>query len=71
MAWEEISLRRFTEPFGEVGHYVAALACGVFVIALGRILAGRSLRASAVQQREDLEAVEHPREAPAQKHPDR
>ena len=71
MGWEEISIRHFTEPYGEVGHYAVAFACGLFVIGVGRILAGRSLRASAEDRREELEAVEHPRDVSAQKHPAR
>jgi len=71
MGWEEVSIRRFTEPYGEVGHYAAAFACGLLVVAVGRILAGRSLRAAAEERRDELEAVEHPRELPAQKNPAR
>jgi len=71
MAWEEVSIRRFTEPYGEMGHYAFALACGLFVIGLGRMLAGRSLRASAEERRGELEAVEHPRQVSAQKNPAR
>ena len=71
MAWEEVSIRHFTEQYGEVGHYVAAFACGIFVVALGRILAGRSLEASAEERRDELEAVEHPAKPSVQKNPAR
>jgi predicted tellurium resistance membrane protein TerC len=71
MAWEDVAIRNFTESYGTAGHYIFALACGVFVIVIGRILAGRSLEASAEEQRENLEAVEHPPKASVQKHPAR
>ena len=71
MAWEEKSIQDFTSRFGEVGHYAAALACAIFVIAVGRILAGRSLRSAAVEQLENLEEVEHSPKAPAEKNPAR
>jgi len=71
MAWEEPALHGFTGRFGEVGHYAAAFACAILVVAIGRILAGRSLKASAEEQRENLEAVEHPPKVPAEKNPAR
>lgn len=71
MAWEEPAIHGFTERFGEAGHYVFALACAVGVVAIGRILGGRSLEKAAEERREDLESVEHPQQTPAEKNPAR
>jgi YjbE family integral membrane protein len=71
MAWEESSIRGFTGRFGAAGHYGFALSCAILVIVIGRILAGRSLEASAEEQRENLEAVEHRPRSPAEKNPAR
>jgi YjbE family integral membrane protein len=71
MAWEESSIRGFTERFGAAGHYAFALSCAILVIVIGRILAGRTLEASAEEQRENLEAVEHRPRTAAEKNPAR
>jgi predicted tellurium resistance membrane protein TerC len=71
MAWEEPAIHGFTQPLGEAGHYVFAFACAIGVIAIGRILGGRTLEKAAEERREDLESVEHPQKTPAEKNPAR
>jgi len=71
MAWEEPAIHGFTQPLGEAGHYVFAFACAIGVIAIGRILGGRTLERAAEERREDLESVEHPQKTPAEKNPAR
>jgi YjbE family integral membrane protein len=44
MAWEDIAVASFTQDYPPLTKYAAALIGAAFVIGLGRILAGRSLK---------------------------
>jgi YjbE family integral membrane protein len=76
MAWQDPAIAAFTQRFPGTAHHVAAVLGALFVVVLGRLLAGRSLDRAAEVQREHLEAVEHRRveHAPTtsqEKHPAR
>jgi YjbE family integral membrane protein len=71
MAWEDHAIAGFTGQFPPEAKYVLASAGAIFVVVLGRILAGRSLGKSAEEQLENLEAVESPPKASAEKNPAR
>jgi YjbE family integral membrane protein len=58
MAWEDGGIHAFTSQYPAGMKYVVAAAGAIFVVGLGRILAGRSLKRSAEEQLENLEAVE-------------
>ena len=66
MAWEDIAIGAFTQQYPTALKYVAAAIGAVFVVGLGRILAGRSLRQSTAEHLEHQGA--HP--DPAAKTPD-
>jgi len=65
MAWEDDAIKGFTEHFAPTTKYVVAVVCAVFVVALGRILAAKSLKRAAPDHLEHQGA--HP--APAEKPP--
>jgi YjbE family integral membrane protein len=50
MAWEDKGIASFTAAYPASTKYVAAAVCTLFVIGLGRVLAGRTLRKTAVEQ---------------------
>jgi YjbE family integral membrane protein len=68
MAWEDHAIAGFTARYPEMVKYAIAGAGAIFVVAAGRIVAGRTLKNSAEDQLENLEAVHHRPEATAQKH---
>jgi len=49
MAWEDEAVSAFTSQFPPSGKYVAAVIGAIFVVGLGRILAGRTLGKSAAE----------------------
>jgi YjbE family integral membrane protein len=63
MAWEDHAVAAFTEQFPPQVKYVVAAIGAIFVVGLGRILAGRSLKSAAAEHLESQGA--HP--APAAK----
>jgi YjbE family integral membrane protein len=69
MAWEDSAISGFTSHFAPMTKYVVAMIGAVFVVGLGRLLAGRTLQRSAEEQRDNLEEVEHPPKAPAANDP--
>jgi YjbE family integral membrane protein len=69
MAWEDGAISSFTSQYPPVSKYVVAVLGAVFVVGLGRILAGRTLKKSAEDQRDILEAVEHPPKVSASNDP--
>jgi YjbE family integral membrane protein len=46
MAWEDDAIRSFTSQFAPMAKYVVAAVGAIFVVGLGRILAGRSAERS-------------------------
>jgi YjbE family integral membrane protein len=58
MAWEDGAVSGFTSQFPGYVKYVVAVAGAIFVVGLGRILAGRSLKAAAAEHLESQGA--HP-----------
>jgi len=66
MAWEDGAIKGFTEQFAPATKYVVAVLGAVFVVGLGRILAGRSLKSAAAEHLESQGA--HP--DPVAKSPD-
>jgi len=65
MAWEDKAIEGFTQGFPGATKYAVAIACAIFVVGLGRILAGRSLKSSTAEHLEHQGA--HP--DPAAKSP--
>ena len=63
MAWEDQAIHGFTSQFPPMAKYVVAAAGAIFVVALGRILAGRSLKQSTADHLEHQGA--HPAKPPA------
>jgi YjbE family integral membrane protein len=49
MAWEDQGIEAFTSHFPAMAKYVVAVIGAAFVVGLGRILAGRSLKKSAAE----------------------
>jgi YjbE family integral membrane protein len=65
MAWEDSAISTFTSQFAPAMKYAVAVACAIFVVGLGRILAGRSLRESAERHLESQGAhPDHAAKAP-------
>jgi YjbE family integral membrane protein len=58
MAWEDSAIAGFTSQYPGAMKYVVAAIGAIFVIGLGRILAGRSLKAAAAEHLESQGA--HP-----------
>ncbi len=58
MAWEDGAIDSFTKGFPGYAKYVVAVLGALFVVGLGRILAGRSLKAAAGEHLESQGA--HP-----------
>ncbi len=71
MAWEDSAISGFTSNYPPMAKYVVAALGAAFVVGLGRILAGRTLEKSAEDQRDILEAVEHPPKEPVSNDPAR
>jgi YjbE family integral membrane protein len=55
MAWEDRGIAGFTAGYPAMTKYAVAVVCTIFVVGLGRILAGRTLAMSAKEQVENLE----------------
>ena len=66
MAWEDKGIAGFTSQFAPMTKYVVAALGAIFVVGLGRILAGRTLKNAAAGHLESQGA--HPN--PAAKSPD-
>jgi len=66
MAWEDKGIAGFTSQFAPMTKYAVATAGAIFVVGLGRILAGRSRKEAGVESLEGQGA--HP--DPAAKSPD-
>ena len=62
MAWEDGAIHGFTSQFPPMSKYVVAVLGAIFVVGMGRILAGRTLRKSADAPLEKQGA--HPVESP-------
>ena len=58
MAWEDGAVSDFTKNFPGYAKYVVAVAGAIFVVGLGRILAGRSLKIATAEHLESQGA--HP-----------
>ena len=58
MAWEDSAIAGFTSQYPAAVKYVVAVIGAIFVVGLGRILAGRSLKAAAAEHLESQGA--HP-----------
>lgn len=58
MAWEDGAIAGFTSQYPATMKYVVAAAGAIFVVGMGRILAGRSLKAAAAKHLESQGA--HP-----------
>lgn len=58
MAWEDSAIEGFTKQFAPMMKYVAAAIGAVFVVVVGRIMAGESLKRAATEHLEHLGA--HP-----------
>jgi YjbE family integral membrane protein len=71
MAWEDSAISSFTSQYPPMAKYVVAAIGAAFVVGLGRVLAGRTLEKSAEDQRDILEAVEHPPKEPISNDPAR
>jgi YjbE family integral membrane protein len=69
MAWEDSAVATLTSQYPPMTKYVAAALGAAFVVGVGRVLAGRTLKRSAEDQRDNLEAVEHPPKAPTRNDP--
>jgi YjbE family integral membrane protein len=63
MAWEDQAIGAFTSHFPPMTKYAAAVAGAIFVVGVGRIIAGRSLKKSAADNLEHQGA--HPAKPPA------
>jgi len=63
MAWEDGAIRGFTSQFPPMTKYVLAVAGAIFVVGLGRILSGRSLKQATADHLEHQGA--HPAKPPA------
>jgi predicted tellurium resistance membrane protein TerC len=63
MAWEDGAIHGFTEQFPPMTKYAVAVAGAIFVVGLGRILAGRSLAKAGADHLEHQGA--HPVKPPA------
>jgi len=55
MAWEDKAIAGFTAQFPSSAKYVVAVICTIFVVGLGRYLAGRSLEKASKQKVQHLE----------------
>jgi len=62
MAWEDKGIAGFTSQFAPMTKYVVAAIGAIFVVGLGRILAGRTLKNAAAEHLESQGA--HPNPAP-------
>ena len=70
MAWEDQAIEGFTQPFPGYAKYVVASIGAIFVVGLGRILAGRSLENSAAEHLDHLEGKAiHPHTTEAKEPP--
>jgi predicted tellurium resistance membrane protein TerC len=69
MGWEDGAIDGFTSAYPAYFKYIPAFIGAAFVVVLGRVLAGRTLAGAAREQRENLEAVEHPEHQRAGKQP--
>jgi YjbE family integral membrane protein len=63
MAWEDGAIKEFTAQFPPMAKYAVAAAGAIFVVGLGRILAGRSLGRATADHLEHQGA--HPAKPPA------
>ena len=63
MAWEDGAIHGFTSQFPPMTKYVLAVAGAIFVVGLGRILSGRSLKQATADHLEHQGA--HPAKPPA------
>ena len=63
MAWEDGAISGFTSQFPPMSKYVLAVAGAIFVVGLGRILSGRSLKQATADHLEHQGA--HPAKPPA------
>ena len=63
MAWEDGAISGFTSQFPPMTKYVLAVAGAIFVVGLGRILSGRSLKQATADHLEHQGA--HPAKPPA------
>ena len=63
MAWEDGAIKGFTSQFPPMAKYVLAVAGAIFVVGLGRILSGRSLKQATADHLEHQGA--HPAKPPA------
>ena len=64
MAWEDKAIGGFTAQFPGYAKYVIALAGAAFVVGLGRLFAGESLRKSAGEHLEHMGAHPDPEPKP-------
>ena len=62
MAWEDGAIHGFTSQFPPMSKYVVAVLGAIFVVGLGRILAGRSLKRATADHLEHQGA--HPAKPP-------
>jgi YjbE family integral membrane protein len=69
MAWEDGAIASLTKQYPPISKYVVAVLGAIFVVGVGRILAGRTLERVGEEQRDNLEEVEHPPNAPTSKDP--
>src|ERR1700682_2207034 len=69
MAWEDGAIASLTTQYPPISKYVVAALGAAFVVGVGRILAGRTLERVSEEQRDNLEEVEHPPNAPTSKDP--
>jgi YjbE family integral membrane protein len=60
MAWEDGAVAGFTHGYPGYAKYVVAVAGAIFVVGLGRILAGRTLRRAAAEHLESQGAHPNP-----------
>jgi YjbE family integral membrane protein len=63
MAWEDGAISGFTSQFPAMAKYVLAVAGAIFVVGLGRILSGRTLKQATADHLEHQGA--HPAKPPA------
>ena len=64
MAWEDGAIASFTKQYPESVKYLMAAIGAAFVVGLGRLLSGRSLKKAAEEQVVNLEQVENPERFP-------
>ena len=64
MAWEDNAIEAFTKQYPPMIKYVVAAIGAAFVVGLGRLLSGRSLKKAAEEQVVNLEQVENPERFP-------